>query len=298
MTRLRVLVTGRHGQLVNALIERGADHGLDVIGLGRPDIDLQQPLGITAKIRDFAPDVVVNAAGHTAVDQAESEPQIVHAVNVTGAGAIAEAAKSLNIAIVQISTDFVFDGSQERPYREDDATAPLNVYGKSKLASEALVASITPNHAILRTSWVYSPFGKNFVKTMLAFGKTRSEISVVCDQIGAPTYAIDLADGIIRLSRNLVEYPDAEKLRGVLHLTASGVTSWADFAAAIFADVSRRGGPGTRVQPIPSSAYATAARRPSNSRLDNAKIASIHGVRLPDWRDGLSRCLDRLAPFH
>jgi dTDP-4-dehydrorhamnose reductase len=295
MTRLRMLVTGGAGQLVLSLIERAPHHGVLVVSLGRPDIDLLHPGGIAAKVKALAPDIVVNAAGHTAVDQAESETEAVHVINAVAAGAVAEAAMAIGVAVVQISTDFVFDGRLDRPYREDDLPAPLNVYGKSKLDGEKLVAAANPNHAVVRTSWIYSPFGKNFVKTMLALGQTRSEISVVSDQVGSPTYAIDLADGILRVCHNLVESPDAADMRGIFHLTGSGTTNWAAFAFAILEEAAKRGSAHTRAVPIPSSAYPTPARRPRNSRLDNAKIARIHGVRLPCWRDGLTRCVTRLT---
>jgi dTDP-4-dehydrorhamnose reductase len=294
-TRLRLVVTGSQGQVVRALAERGPPMDVDLITLGRPQFDLLQPANIFAALETARPDVVVSAAAYTAVDLAESNATEAHAINATGAGEVARAAASLGVPVVHLSTDYVFDGALGRPYREDDPTGPIGEYGRGKLAGEQAVAAANPDHAILRTAWVYSPFGKNFVRTMLNLAATREEINVVADQHGSPTSAHDIADGVIRVARNLKE-TTAPGLRGVFHMTAQGEATWAGFAEAIFALSRTAGGPFARVKPIPTSAYPTPARRPANSLLDNAKLAREHGVSLPHWRDALASCMARLVP--
>jgi dTDP-4-dehydrorhamnose reductase len=208
---------------------------------------------------------------------------------------VARAAKELGVPVIHLSTDYVFDGRLDRPYRQDDATGPLGVYGKSKLAGEAAVAAGNGDHVILRTSWVYSPFGKNFVRTMLALAAKRDEIAVVSDQRGAPTNALDMADGILAVAKNLIAKPASPELRGVFHITGRGETNWAEFATAIFDASAAIGGPSARVLPIPASAYPTPARRPANSRLDNSHLAKVHGVRLPLWQQSLQDCVRRIV---
>jgi len=189
----------------------------------------------------------------------------------------------------------VFDGAAGRPYREDDATRPLGAYGSSKLLGEQAVADANPNHAILRTAWIYSPFGKNFLKTMLRLAADRDEIGVVADQVGSPTSALDIADGVLAVGKNLVEKPQDSALRGIFHMAGGGFASWANFAQEIFAASARLGGPGARVRPIGTADYPTPARRPANSRLDCGKLASIHGVALPPWQTSLEACIRRLV---
>lgn len=289
-----IVVTGRTGQVVQSLLERTANTDVGIVTLGRPEVDLARPLEIAAALTALRPQAVVSAAAYTAVDLAETEPDMAHAVNAAGAGAIARAAADLDIPILHLSTDYVFDGRLNRPYREDDPTHPIGVYGRSKLEGERAVAAAGTNHAILRTAWVYSPFGKNFPRTMLKLASTREEIPVVADQLGTPTSALDIADGIIAVLRNLVANPSASELRGIFHMTAGGDTNWADFAEAIFATSAVAGGPVARVTAIPTSAYPTPARRPANSRLDSTKLADIHGVRLPHWRQSVPECIARL----
>ncbi|MDX7950376.1 dTDP-4-dehydrorhamnose reductase [Lichenihabitans sp. Uapishka_5] len=291
---MRVVVTGRDGQVVRALMERGPAGMADVVALGRPSLDLADPAGVAAVLAEAMPDVIVNAAAYTGVDKAEQEPEQAWAVNAAGAKAVAEAAASLGVPVIQISTDYVFDGSLDRPYREDDPTAPLGIYGQSKRAGEEAVAAATANHAILRTAWVYSPFGANFVKTMLRVAAGRDALGVVGDQIGCPTSALDMADAILRVARNLVERPDPA-LRGTFHMSGSGETSWAAFAEAIFQASRNAGGPTARVNPITTADYPTPARRPANSRLDCTKLARLHGAALPPWQDAVERCVIRLV---
>ena len=292
---MRVAVTGRQGQVVQALLECAAGTGDTIVTLARPDFDLMQPAGLEVALAAAKPDVVVSAAAYTAVDAAESDRETAFAVNAAGAGAVAAAAAKLRIPVIQLSTDYVFDGTLERPYREGDATGPQGVYGASKLAGEQAVAAANDDHAILRISWVYSPFGKNFVRTMLTVAGQREELTVVADQHGAPGNAHDIARGILSVARNLVTRPDDRALRGTFHMSAAGATHWAGFAEAIF-DASRRvRGPSARVRHITTAEYPTPARRPANSRLDSGKLASVHGVSLPDWRDSLPACVERLV---
>ena len=291
---IRVVVTGREGQLVRALMERGPAAMTDVVELGRPALDLAAPDDVAAVLAAAEPDVIINAAAYTGVDRAEQEPEQAWAVNAVGAKAVAAAAAALGVPVIQISTDYVFDGTLDRPYREDDPTEPLGIYGQSKRAGEAAVAAAAPDHAILRTAWVYSPFGANFVKTMLRGAAGRDELSVVADQRGCPTSALDMADAVLRVARNLVGRPDDAALRGTFHLSGAGDTTWADFAEAIFAASRAAGGPSARVRHITTAEYPTPARRPANSRLDCAKLARLHGAALPEWRGSVKRCVARL----
>lgn len=286
---MRLLVTGRDGQVVRALrAKSGGD--LDVIALGRPELDLSQPETLGAVVARVKPDVIVNAAAYTAVDKAEEEEALATTINGEAAGALARAAAELGIPIVQISTDYVFDGTKPSPYVETDPVAPIGAYGRAKLAGERAVAAANPRHAILRTSWVYDGEGKNFLKTMLRLAETRDELGVVADQIGAPSYAPDIADAVIAVARNLRDDPRPARC-GVFHMTGAGETSWAGFAKEIFRLSAEAGGPTARVREITSAEYPTPARRPANSRLNCDRLASAHGARLPDWRDALNRCM-------
>ncbi|PZA10727.1 dTDP-4-dehydrorhamnose reductase [Rhodopseudomonas palustris] len=291
---MRIVVTGRHGQVAQALRERAAGSTTEIILLARPEIDLTRPNEIEATLVDLKPDAIVNAAAYTAVDQAESAPELAYTINAEGAAAVARAAAKLGAPIVQLSTDYVFDGSSDQPYREDAPTGPLGVYGASKLAGERAVADAARDYAVLRTSWVYAPFGKNFVRTMLALARQRDEVRVVCDQIGAPTSALDIADGVLGVVRNLLAQPARSDLRGIFHMTAEGTATWAEFAEAIFSASRAAGGPSAKVIPIPTNEYPTPARRPANSRLDTSALAAAHGIRLPHWRHSLRPCIERL----
>jgi dTDP-4-dehydrorhamnose reductase len=237
--------------------------------------------------------VVVSAAAYTAVDRAETERDLAFMINSAGASAVASATAALGVPLIHISTDYVFDGKSERPYRETDATGPSGVYGTSKLAGETAVLAACGNTAILRVAWVYSPFGANFAKTMLHLAGERDRVSVVADQLGNPTSALDIADGVLMVATNLLTR-DSESLRGVFHMTARGEASWADFAKAIFAASARRGGPCAEVFSIPTANYPTLAARPANSRLDCSLIEQVHGVVLPHWHNGLKVVIDRL----
>lgn len=289
---MRVLITGTDGQVAQSLAER-ADRAFEAIFVSRPGLDLAIPATIEQTVTDIAPDLIVSAAAYTAVDQAEDEPELAMAVNGEGPAVLARAAQRIGAPIIHLSTDYVFDGHLDRPYSEDDQVAPIGAYGRSKLAGEDAVRSATPDHIILRTAWVYSPFGQNFVKTMLRLGATRDTLSVVDDQIGNPTSALDIAEAVIAVVSKLQSEPGRHA--GTYHFAGTGHTSWAGFAKAIFEASSRRGGPSAEVQGIPGSDWPTKAARPSNSRLDSSKFHQVFGYLAPSWKTSLDEVIDRLV---
>lgn len=289
---LRLLVTGREGQLARSLVDRMAGHpGIEVIAIGRPELDLERPSTVARVITGARPDIVVNAAAFTAVDRAEQESAKAFAVNRDGAAAVAQAAAALGVPLVHLSTDYVYAGDKAVPYVESDPTAPLGVYGRSKLAGEEAVREAHGGALILRTAWVFSPFGNNFVKTMLRLGQERDELRVVDDQTGNPTSALDLADAILRIARPLVGEPLSPR---TLHLAGEGFVSWHGFANYVFAAAAARGHRVPKVLAIPATAYPTPARRPANSRLDCSAFRDRFGFALPSWQDGADRTIARL----
>jgi dTDP-4-dehydrorhamnose reductase len=292
---MRLIVTGREGQLAQSLVERCESAGITITCLARPEIDLLEPDVVARAIESARGDIVINAAAYTAVDKAESEPELAMRINSDGAQAVAAAAAKTGRPIVQISTDYVFDGALDRPYREEDAVAPVSAYGRTKLAGEYSVAAANPRHVIVRTAWVYSPFGYNFLKTMLRLGLTRKEISVVADQWGSPSSALDIADALIAIARRLVVEPANESLFGIFHMTGSGYTTWAGFAAAIFSQAAAQGRAPVNVVPISTAQYPTPATRPANSRLDVGKLHRVFGLALPEWRGSVQDCVGRLV---
>jgi dTDP-4-dehydrorhamnose reductase len=293
MARLRIAVTGRNGQVVRSLAERAAGTDIDVIPVGRPDLDLANPATIESAFALSGADVLVSAAAYTDVNNAEVESDLADRINGDAPGLLAARAKALGIPIIQLSTDYVFDGTRLEPYTESDPICPINTYGSSKAAGERAVAAAHPQHVILRTSWVYSPSGRNFVRTMLDLAHKQDTVRVVADQVGNPTAAADVADGILTVARNLVAARGDERY-GIFHIAAAGTATWAEFAAAIFTASAACGGPSARVVPIASAEYQTPARRPANSRLDCAKIARVHGVALPSWQPSLTACVRRI----
>ncbi len=291
---MRIAVTGSMGQVATSLIDRAGPE-FEIILLGRRVFLLEDRKAVLAGLKSARPDVVINAAAYTAVDRAEAEESVALAVNGEGAGHVAEAADQIGAPLLQLSTDYVFDGTLDRPYREDDPTGPRSAYGRSKLIGERLVAERCANSAILRTAWLYSPYGANFVRTMLSLNETRDEVSVVADQRGNPTSALDLAAALLAVAAR-VRGDSSPGLRGVFHMTGSGEATWADFAEAIFAEAAARGRRPTRVKRITTADYPTPARRPANSRLDNEKLRRAYGLELPDWRTSLAACCGRLIP--
>jgi len=289
---MRIAVTGSKGQVAASLIERGARKA-EIVALGRPAFDLADRAAVVAGLEAARPDVIVNAAAYTAVDKAEAEEALATRVNGEGAGHVAEAAAKLGVPLLHLSTDYVFDGALSRAYREDDPTAPTGAYGRSKLAGEHEVARRCENSVTLRTAWVYSPFGANFVRTMLRLNETRDEVGVVADQRGNPTSALDIADALIAIAARVKDDP-SPALRGIFHMTGSGEGTWADFAESIFREAAEHGRRLTRVKRIATADYPTPARRPANSRLDNEKLARVYGLSLPEWRGSVAVCCARL----
>ena len=298
---MRVLVTGANGQ-VGAEVARVLAGRAQVQALGRAELDLADPGRIVAVVREARPEVIVNAAAYTAVDRAETEEALAHAVNAAALGILGEEAKRLGAFVLHYSTDYVFDGTKEGAYLESDPVNPLGVYGRTKLEGERLLAASGCDHAVLRTEWVYGPRGKNFMFTMLRLAAERPELRVVDDQHGAPTSSLELG----RLTRALLEGPSGAmspqsiaRLRdagGIYHAAAAGRTTWCGFARAIFAARARQV-PGFRepnVVPIPSSAYPTPAKRPANSVLCCDKLEARLGERIADWRAGLTEVLSLL----
>lgn len=292
----KILVTGKNGQVGWELQRTLASLG-DVVAVTREQMDLADPDSIRRIIREARPDIIVNAAAYTAVDKAESEPDLAMAINGVAPGIMAEEAKRLKATIIHYSTDYVFDGAKESPYAEDDAPNPLNVYGRTKLAGERAIQAVGAPHLILRTSWVYAARGRNFLLTILRLAREKSELKIVDDQIGAPTWCRLLAEMTSQimaqhsspLCRGAVPIADVS---GIYHAVPAGSTSWHGFAAKILENVSIRPGQTPPVLvPIPTSGYPTPAMRPRNSRMSNEKLARTFGLTIPSWDDSLAMCL-------
>ena len=292
---MRLYVIGGEGQVARSLREAAALDKNIVFGYGaRPEVDLLRPSSIEKAIADFCPDVVINPAAYTAVDKAESEPDQAFALNRDGARAAALAAADQGLPVIHLSTDYVFDGKKQGAYIESDPVAPQGVYGRSKLEGELAVAEANPKHIVLRTSWVYSPFGSNFVRTMLRLAAERERLRVVDDQLGCPTYAPDIAGAIIAIARQVTGSRWNPGFAGVTHLAGPDALSWCGFAKEIVRGAVERGGRAVPVDPISTSDYPTAALRPANSTLSTERLSATFGIRLPPMRESLSDCLDRL----
>ncbi|MFL1516592.1 dTDP-4-dehydrorhamnose reductase [Pseudomonas prosekii] len=285
---MKILINGQHGQ-VSQELQRHLSHLGELVVLGREQLDLAQPEQIRQQVQRIRPDLIINAAAHTAVDQAESEPQLAFAINASAPGILAEQALELGVPLIHYSTDYVFDGSKPAPYTEDDAPNPLGVYGKSKLAGEQAISAVQGQHLILRTSWVYSTHGRNFLLTMQRLLQEKPEMRIVADQIGAPTWAGTIA----RSTLALIERWQAGNAGawGTYHLTAQGEASWFGFAQAIGEALREQGKPCANLLPIPSSDYPTPAARPLNSRLDCSRLQREWGVSQADWQTALRECL-------
>lgn len=298
-----VLVLGSSGQVGFELVR-------SLMGLGkivvpkRDVVSLERPDSIRACVAEVAPSIIVNAAAYTAVDQAESEPALAHAINAEGPAILADCANQVNAALVHYSTDYVFDGSralsEESGYSEEDPTNPLNVYGQSKLAGEQAITQIARRHLIFRTSWVYGARGKNFLLTMLRLARQRRELTIVADQIGAPTWSRTIATMTAHVLAQQVGAREAQQdwwqaNSGIYHLTSSGRTSWADFASAIFADAIEDASARPLVVPIAAADYPSKVVRPQNSVLSGRKLEETFGLRAPDWRDALAACVQGTA---
>jgi dTDP-4-dehydrorhamnose reductase len=288
---MSVLVIGETGQLARSLVQRAAVRSIPLKTVGRAELDLAGDLrAIDAIIAEAHPSIVINAAAYTAVDRAETEPELAFRVNAEAVGLLGAACERAGVGIIHVSTDYVFDGDKSSPYTERDATAPLGVYGRSKLAGEEQLRAATRRHVIVRTSWVYSAFGNNFLKTMLRLGRERPQVSVVDDQIGNPTYAPHLADALLDAAGNILQ-DEGSEYWGTYHAAGSGETTWCGFAREIFSLAHECGLPTPQLTPIPTSQYPTPAKRPSNSRLECTLLEQRFGIRLPDWQRGVRECL-------
>lgn len=287
---LRLLVFGATGQVATEL-RALAGPDLAVAALSRAEADLADPAACAAAVAAAAVDAVVNAAAWTAVDRAEAEETLATTINAAAPGAMARAAAARGLPFLHVSTDYVFDGSGEHPWREDDPAGPLGAYGRSKRAGERAVAAAGGAHVILRTSWVFSAHGANFLRTMLRLGAERDRLTVVDDQRGGPTPAADIAAALVAMARSLAAGCGAP---GVFHFSGAPDVSWAEFAREIFARADWLRPP--EVVPIRTEEWPTPAARPRNSRLDCARIAAAYCIDRPDWRMGVDRCLAALRP--
>jgi dTDP-4-dehydrorhamnose reductase len=292
---VKVLVTGASGQVGRALAEvAGSASELSFTFLDRMALDLAERGSASRLVEQLKPEAVVNAAAFTAVDKAESEPELAYAVNASGAGELAEAAARLGAPTLQLSTDYVFDGRVSEPHGEAAPTNPLNAYGRSKLAGEQAVAAANLRHMIIRTSWVHSPFGTNFVKTMLRLADERDEVRVVADQTGCPTSAQSLAVAIVEILSRW-QSGDSSGQGETYHLAGDGSCNWAEFASAIFELSRSLGGPSATVHSVRTEDFPTPAERPRYTVLDCAKFERDFGFRLPAWRDALVPIVERLV---
>lgn len=292
---MRILLTGVNGQVGWELQRTLAPLG-DVIAADRSRLDLADTASLRRSVAAIAPDLIVNPAAYTAVDKAESEPELAHAINAAAPGELAMAAAERGIPLVHFSTDYVFDGKKSGAYTEADPPNPLGVYGASKLAGEEAVARAGIPHLILRTSWVYGLRGRNFLLTMHRLARERDTLAVVDDQFGAPTWSRLIAEATALVVARWLDRPDQTASSGVYHLTCGGRTSWHGFTAAILAHLAATDGKLARLLAIPSSGYPTPAARPPNSQLDCGKLADTFGVRLPDWEQALALCLEQKLP--
>lgn len=294
MTARTVLVLGAGGQVGRAIGAAPQRTGLRLIGRRHQDVDIADGQAVDDAFRADDPDLVINTAAYTAVDQAESEPEAAFATNHVGAAIVAQRCASIDIPLIHLSTDYVFDGTNPAPYREDDAIAPIGVYGRSKAAGEAAVIECSRRSVILRTSWIFSAQGKNFLTTMLRLGGERDTIRVVADQHGAPTAADDIANAVLAIASALLD--GKQNGFGLFHFCGAPPTTWHAFACAIFEEAERHGMPvPTDVVPIATKDYPTPARRPVNSVLDCRKIAETYRIVQPAWHEGLRQYFETMS---
>ena len=286
---MKILVTGKNGQLGKSIhkIVTNNEQTDEFVFVGREELDLGSTDSITSYFNHNNFDIIINCAAHTAVDKAEEEAVLANQINHLAVAQLAQIAKTQQAKLIHVSTDYVFDGESDKPYTEADATSPINIYGKTKLAGEQTLKEIMPTDAIIiRTSWVYSEYGNNFVKTMLRLGKQRDELSVVGDQIGSPTYATDLANAILDTMQNKA-FKEVEQETQVYHYSNAGEISWYEFAKEIFelADIQ------CSVSPITTEQYPTPAKRPKNTLMNKDKIAKTFSVNIADWKESLNTCM-------
>jgi len=285
----RILVFGANGQVGRAILRQAGDAA---IGFDRASVDISEAASVRRAMLEHPPSAIVNAAGYTAVNQAETDRDAARRANRDGAAVLAETASLAKVPLVQISTDYVFDGAKRTPYREDDPVAPLNVYGLSKEAGERLVRSTCRQHLILRTSWVFSPHGANFVRTMLQLGAERGELKVVDDQTGCPTSAADLAGAILAVLAKAAE--PGFGAWGTYHYRGGDILTWHGFAWLIFEQAARYGYAAPRITPVDTAGFASKAKRPAYSVLSTEKLTATFGIEPSPLRDSLNECLDVL----
>jgi dTDP-4-dehydrorhamnose reductase len=282
---IRILVIGLEGQLARSLAVAAPDRAdVEIVCAGRPQVDFLQSETIARALNAIAPDVVINPAAYTAVDQAEEDQAAALQVNATAPGALAEACTTSGVPLIHLSTDYVFDGSKGAPYREDDPVAPLGVYGRTKLEGERRVIAASDRHLVVRTAWVHSPYGRNFVRTMLRLGKEREQLRVVADQRGAPTYAPHLASALLEMVRTVLA---GARTSQCVHATNTGETTWFGLAELVFREAARFGYRPPALEPIASADYPMPAMRPMDSRLDLSRLRQEFGVTLPPWEEGV-----------
>lgn len=289
-----IFVAGKSGQLGQCLSDVALRRNIRIVVAGRPDFDIENLEFVDRALNAVAPQIIINAAAYTAVDKAETEPERCYLVNRDGARRLAAAAWRRKVPFIHISTDYVFDGQKSSPYREDDGTGPLGVYGRSKLEGEQAVLAAHPEALILRTSWVYSAFGSNFVKTILQLAETRPLLAVVDDQRGCPTSAHDLAAALLDIVPQLLETRVVRRA-GIYHLSGTGQTTWYGFAAEILTNIKKRGRRIPALQAITTADYPTLAQRPANSALDCAKVECAFGIKLPPWSASVADCVNQLT---
>ena len=290
----RILVTGRGGQLATGLETALPAQGFEALLVGQPEFEFDKPETVIAAFQALKPDAVVNCAAWTAVDAAEDDEAGAFRANALGPALLGRLTREAGIPIIQISTDYVFDGLKGAPHLESDTPNPLGAYGRTKLAGEWSAQAANSRCIVLRTAWVFAPMGKNFLRTMLALGEQRPELRVVADQWGSPTAAPDLADAITAILTRLRTDGWRDDFAGTYHATGGGFTNWHSFAEAIFTEAAHHGAPRPKVHPITTADYPTKAKRPADGRLDNGKLSRVFGLALPAWEAGLARVMAAL----
>lgn len=290
---MKILVTGKNGQLARSLAVRAQGCGIEMVFAGRPDFDLENPLTFAPLLKSAAPHMVINAAAHTGVDRQEDEPERAFRMNAEAPAELARLTRLAAIPIIQVSTDYVFDGKSGEPYVEQDEPNPKTVYGRSKLAGEQAIRSENPDHLVVRTAWVFSRYGRNFVKTILSAAQTRNRLQVVADQFGNPTEAHDLADGLLAAARFWRDHQGFPQ--GLYHLAGQGRANWYAVARQILKASKAMGGPIADVEPIASDQWVAKALRPANSELNSERFARDFGYRAGDWRDRVSSVVEDIV---
>lgn len=285
---MKILVAGKNGQVAQALLAKDSSN-LSIIAIGRPELDITNKTSIEKAIQKHKPDFVINPAAYTAVDKAETDVAQAFLINRDGARNVAEVTAAFNLPLIHISTDYVFNGASETPYKEGDRVGAVNIYGLSKLQGEWAVSEANPNHVILRTAWVYSTYGSNFLNTMLNLAQKHDHLRIVGDQWGTPTSANFIASSAIAIAQKIAAGDCNDNWRGIFNLVADGYTNWSDFAAAIFASKHNQMGITPSIKPIPASEYKTAAKRPHYSKLDNSKVKAVFNLPILPWQQYLSQ---------